>query len=237
MSDDTSTGTDNGEPTSDQAPAPQADPRVINGDQTPTPKPADTPPAEGDKGDEGKDDKGDGAKRTDWRDHARTWENRAKDNKTAADKAAQKATAAEEKLAAVLKAAGLTDESDEDPTEAVKRATTERDQAVAKAKGIEAERVAEKVARGLGADADRVLDSRAVQSALAELEDAADRDAVTAVIEKALEEHPHLKAATPPQSKPSGSTPVTGKGGEGKPSGGPSSPEDFRKLRAERRRF
>lgn len=181
------------------------------------------------------DDGGKGGDSTDWQKHAKTWETRAKAKDKAVTDAEGKARAAEERLAAVLKAAGL-EEEDEDPTEAVKRATAERDQAVEKAARIEAERVAEKVARGLGADVDRLLDSKSVEKALGELEDPTDRDAVTEVLKGVLKDAPHLKA-TPPAPRQSGSADVSGGGGEGGKASGPSSPEDFRKLRADRRRY
>lgn len=149
--------------------------------------------------------------RTDWKATSRRHEDRAKANKRAADEATAKATAAEERLQAVLKAAGIT-EDDEDPTKAVEKATAERDTAVARARQLESERVAERVARGLDANTSALLDSKRVEKALAELEDPFDEDAVTAVLQRALDDAPHLKNT--PKARPGPSTADMSGGGE-----------------------
>lgn len=183
-------------------------------DGTPQGVPANADPGNSDpaKPDTGNGAQDDPEKRIDWRATSRKHEDRAKANKKAADDATAKATAAEARLAAVLKAAGLDQgDEDEDPTEAVKRAAKERDDAVAEAKSLRAERTAERLARTAGADVDLLLDSSKVRKALAGLEDPTDEDAVKAVIAAALEANPKLKATTAAQPPPA--TDMTG-GGE-----------------------
>lgn len=219
MSDEQST-TDDGKPADT---APTGDP--AQGQQgTDIGKPADGAPA----GTEGQGKGDDGADTTDWKARARQHEDRAKKQKSAADLAATGQKAAEDKLAAVLKAAGLTPE-DEDPTEAVRKATAERDTAVAEARAVKAERLAERLARKAGADVDALLDSRAVSKALGALDDPTDVDAVQAVIDAVLKDNPRLKApAAAPPSSPTGD--MTGGGDKGS-----ASPDDIDEIRKARR--
>lgn len=192
---------------------------------------------DGEPGDKGTDDgKGtdqakpaDKGEDKDWQKFSRTWEQRSKTHEKNANAAAEKLAATEARLKAVLKAAGIEDE-EEDPTEQVKRAAKERDDALAEARTIKAERTAEKVGRALGADPDALLDSRVVAKALEALEDPTDADAVKGVIEQALKDNPRLKAATPKRTP---TADLNGGGGEGK--AGPMSIEDRREARRKRR--
>jgi osmotically-inducible protein OsmY len=144
---------------------------------------------------------------TDWKAEARKHEKRAKDNHAALEKAHADIQAEQERVKAILKAAGIGD--DEDPAEAAKRTTAERDQAAQRAAQLEAdlkaerrERAAERAARKAGANVDALLDSRGFVKALADLgDDASDKD-ITKAVEAALDAHPHLKAApaTPARS-------------------------------------
>lgn len=165
-------------------PAPATGPA---GEPTGTPAPAPEPP---------KDD-------TDWKGRSRTWEDRAKANKAAADESAAKLAAAEARTKAILKAAGIGD--DEDPAEAAKRTATERDDAKKKADQLEAdlkaerlERAAERAARKAGANVDALLDSRGFVKALTELGDDANDESIGKAVEAALKANPHLKASAPP---------------------------------------
>ncbi len=117
---------------------------------------------------------------------ARDGEKRAKEAKKAAD----------DRLAAVLKAAGLTPDGKTDPAEQLKAAAAERDKAVARARDTAVELAVYKSAAKSGADPDAILDSRGFLSSVAELDpDAADfADKVTAAIKAAVKANPKLSA-------------------------------------------
>jgi hypothetical protein len=117
---------------------------------------------------------------------ARDGEKKAKAEKKAAD----------ERVAAVLKAAGLTPDGKTDPAEQLKAAAAERDKAVARARTTAVELAVYKSAAKSGADPDAVLDSRGFLSSVAELDpDAADfADKVTAAIKAAVKANPKLSA-------------------------------------------
>lgn len=117
---------------------------------------------------------------------ARDGEKKAKEAKKAAD----------DRLAAVLKAAGLTPDGKTDPAEQLKAAAAERDKAVARARDTAVELAVYKSAAKSGADPDAVLDSRGFLSSVAELDpDAADfADKVTAAIKAAVKANPKLSA-------------------------------------------
>lgn len=173
-------------PTADPAPAvPPAQPPV------PAPKPG-PPPAKPDQpatGEQGKPE-GDG---TDWKAHSRTWEDRAKEHKRTADKAAADLKAEQDRLKAIMKAAGI-GEDEPDPAEAAKNAVAERDAALARVRQIEIERTAEKAALTAGADVTALLDSRAFTKALTELGEGATEQQISAAVSAALEANPRLKA-------------------------------------------
>ncbi|MCZ7376540.1 hypothetical protein [Micromonospora sp. WMMC250] len=117
---------------------------------------------------------------------AREGERKAKEAKKAAD----------DRLAAVLKAAGLTPDGKTDPAEQLKAAAAERDKAVARARDTAVELAVYKSAAKSGADPDAVLDSRGFLSSVAELDpEAADfADKVTAAIKAAVKANPKLSA-------------------------------------------
>ena len=135
---------------------------------------------------------------TDWKAHARTWENRAKRDKDAAAKAVADKEAADAKLAAVLKAAGLA--PDDDPAKAAEKAAAERDALATENRALRIERAAEKAGRKAGADVDALIDSRGFVAALADLDPTSSdfTDRLDAAVKTALEANPRLRATTSP---------------------------------------
>jgi len=115
-------------------------------------------------------------------------------------KAKEAAKAASDRLAAVLKAAGLTPDGKEDPAEQLKAAVAERDAAVAKVRDTAVELAVYRSAGKAGADPDALLDSRAFLAAVKDLDpDAADfGDKVTAAIRAAVKSNPKLAATLSP---------------------------------------
>ncbi|RBQ05159.1 hypothetical protein DQE82_26800 [Micromonospora sp. LHW51205] len=111
-------------------------------------------------------------------------------------KAKAEAKAERDRVAAILKAAGLTPDGKTDPAEQLKAAAAERDKAVARARDTAIELAVYKRAGKAGADPDAVLDSRGFLSSVAELDpDAADfDDKVTAAIKAAVKTNPKLSA-------------------------------------------
>lgn len=135
---------------------------------------------------------------------AREGERKAKDAaKAAQDK--QQAT-----LDAVAVALGLKPDPKADPTELVKQAAAERDQAKAAARTQAVELAVYKRAGKAGADPDALLDSRGFLSAVAELDPAADDfgDKVTKAIETAVKDNPKLAAATAGNGTPGSQGPA-----------------------------
>lgn len=133
------------------------------------------------------------------------------------EKAAKQALKAEkDRVAAILKAAGLAPDGKEDPTEQLKAAAAERDKALASARDnavdLAVYRYAAKPNSGINADA--VLDSRKFRSDIADLDpSAADfADKVEAAAKAALKANPSL--GTKPATGRMG-TDVTGSGGGG----------------------
>ena len=128
---------------------------------------------------------------------------RAKRSLAAAREAEKKAKAdkkaADERVAAVLKAAGLTPDGKEDPAEQLKAAAAKADQATAKARDTAVELAVYKSAGKAGADPDALLDSRGFLSQVADLDpEAADfRDKVTTAIKAAVKANPKLAAEAP----------------------------------------
>ncbi|MEJ2886163.1 hypothetical protein [Actinomycetospora aeridis] len=180
---------------------PPADDPSGGGNQDP---PKDTSPADPPHGG---DDKG--GDPTDWKSESRKHEKRAKDSKTALDKAQADLQAARDREKAILKAAGLAE--DDDPAEAAKKnaaerdtAVTERDEARAALKLAERSFAALEHARDAGADAALIRDSKAFDTFLAGLDD----DVTDADLGKAMgrfvKDNPRFKtaAAPPPTSDP-----------------------------------
>lgn len=108
------------------------------------------------------------------------------------------AKAANERLEAVLKAAGLTPDGKTDPAEQLKAAAVERDKAVAKARQTALELAVYRTAGKAGADADALLDSRGFLSAVDDLDpdDKDFADKVTTAIKDAIKTNPKLAAPT-----------------------------------------
>jgi len=117
---------------------------------------------------------------------AREGEKKAKAEKKASD----------DRLAAVLKAAGLTSDGKQDPAEQLRDAAAERDTATAKARDTAIELAVYKRAGKAGADPDAILDSRGFLSSVKELDpDAADfGDKITAAIKAAVKTNGKLAA-------------------------------------------
>lgn len=157
--------------------------------------------------------------------HMRTWQTRAGENKTRAEKAEQERDEQAKTLAAVRKAFGL-DQDEADPNKVAEQAqqtVAERDREL---RAMRVERAAEKAARKAGADVDRLTDSRAFATAAAKLDPADDGfgDAMTALVEKHLDEHPHLRAKSDDPPPPSNED--MRNGGEGAGAGGSGSDDD-----------
>ncbi|RLK13320.1 hypothetical protein DER29_4338 [Micromonospora sp. M71_S20] len=131
-------------------------------------------------------------------------------------KAKAEKKAAEERVAAILQAAGLTPDGKTDPAEQLKAAAAERDKAVARARDTAVELAVYKRAGKAGADPDAVLDSRGFLSSVAELDpDAADfGDKVTAAIKTAVKANPKLAATTAGQGPGKQGADHTGGGGD-----------------------
>ncbi|SCL16368.1 hypothetical protein GA0074692_6872 [Micromonospora pallida] len=135
-------------------------------------------------------------------------------------KAKEARKAADERLAAVLKAAGLTPDGKTDPAEQLKAAAAERDKAVARARETAVELAVYKSAGKAGADPDAVLDSRGFLAQVADLDpDAADfPDKVTAAIKAAVKANPKLASTPTGQGPGKQGTDHSGAGGQkGKP--------------------
>lgn len=137
---------------------------------------------------------------------AREAEKKAKADKKAAD----------ERVAAVLKAAGLTPDGKTDPAEQLKAAAAERDQATQKARDTAIELAVYKRAGKAGADPDAVLDSRGFLAQVADLDpDTADfGDKVTAAIKAAVKTNPKLAATTTGQGAGKQGADHSGAGGD-----------------------
>lgn len=93
-----------------------------------------------------------------------------------------------------------------DPAKLAEQAAVERDTALAEARRLRVELAAHQAAHAAGADPGRLLDSRAVERQLADLDpaDAAFAEQLGKVIGAAVEAHPHLRAATAPAGPPRG---------------------------------
>lgn len=169
------------DPEPDPTPAPTPAPTPPHGDPEPTdpPKPGPDHAAE-----------------------ARKWEKRSKDNHKALEDEKNARKASDERLAAVLKAAGLAPDT-EDPAKVAERLAAEnkatakeRDDANARIATIERERKLERAAHAAGVDVVAFMDSRSIDADLAALADDAPDTAYAALVKKRLEAAPYL-ALTP----------------------------------------
>lgn len=93
-----------------------------------------------------------------------------------------------------------------DPAKLAEQAAVERDTALAEARRLRVELAAHQAAHAAGADPGRLLDSRAVERQLADLDptDGKFAEQLGQVIAAAVEAHPHLRAATAPAGPPKG---------------------------------
>lgn len=116
--------------------------------------------------------------------------------RAAESKAKAEKKASDERVAAILKAAGLTPDGKTDPAEQLKAAAAERDTATARARETAIELAVYKTAGKAGGDPDALLDSRDFHKAVAGLDpDAADfGDKVTAAIKTAVKTNTKLSA-------------------------------------------
>jgi hypothetical protein len=131
-------------------------------------------------------------------------------------KAKAEAKAEKERVAAILKAAGLTPDGKTDPAEQLKAAAAERDKATAKARDTAVELAVYKTAGKAGGDPDAVLDSRGFLAQVADLDpDAADfADKVTAAVKAAVKANPKLAAASAGQGPGKQGADHSGGGGQ-----------------------
>lgn len=144
-------------------------------------------------------------------------------------KARADAKAANERMAAVLKAAGLTPDGKEDPAEALKKAAEERDKATTTARETALELAVYKVANKAdsGVNAEAVLDSRSFRSKVADLDPSSSDfgDKVSAAIKDAVKANPNLAAAKQGAAGKSGGDFSSGTG-----AGQPISEEQLAKM-------
>ena len=112
-------------------------------------------------------------------------------------KAKADAKAAQERVTAILAAAGLAPDGKTDPAEQLKAAAAERDKAVATARQTAVELAVYKSSGAAGADAGALLDSRAFLAQVGDLDPtAADfGDKVSTAIKAAIKTNPKLVAA------------------------------------------
>ncbi|MBA3907710.1 MAG: hypothetical protein H0X35_13650 [Pseudonocardiales bacterium] len=202
----------------------------------PSPPPAEAPPP----GEQGKPNGDTPAQKPgefapDWKARSRQHEDRAKQNKVAADTA----TAERDRLASVLDGLRKALDPDgagksDDPADIATRAVAERESAAAELRLLKVERGAEKAARQAGADVDALLDSRAFLTRLEKLDpaDATFADDVKSAVEDTLKDNPRLKAQ---QSAPSQSATADMSGGGDQGGGGPQTIEEIREARRKRR--
>ncbi|MFF4738785.1 hypothetical protein ACFY2W_23310 [Streptomyces sp. NPDC001262] len=99
-----------------------------------------------------------------------------------------------------------------DPAALAEQATAERDAALTEARRLRVELAAHQAAHAAGADPGRLLDSRAVERQLAELDptDGKFAEQLDSVIGAAVEAHPHLRAAPAPSGPPRGGADFSG---------------------------
>jgi hypothetical protein len=117
------------------------------------------------------------------------------------EKAAKEAVkAANDRVAAILAAAGLTPDGKTDPAEQLKAAAAERDAAVKAARDTAVELAVYRIAGKAGADPDAVLDSRGFLAAVKDLDPSSSdfRDKVTEAVKAAVKNNARLAAAPAP---------------------------------------
>ncbi|MFI5852275.1 hypothetical protein ACIA7R_31370 [Micromonospora chalcea] len=115
-----------------------------------------------------------------------------------AKKAKAESKAKDERIAAILKAAGLTPDGKTDPAEQLKAAAAERDKAQQKLRDKSLRLSVREYADKAGVDPTATLDSSAFRESVAELDPDADDydDQVLAAMKKALKANPRLAADT-----------------------------------------
>lgn len=113
-------------------------------------------------------------------------------------KAKEKAKAADERVAAILKAAGLTPDGKEDPAEQLKAARETADKAQQKLRDKSLRLAIRENASKAGADPVAVIDSASFRDSVKELDPDADDydDQVVAAMKKAVKANPKLAAGT-----------------------------------------
>jgi hypothetical protein len=131
-------------------------------------------------------------------------------------KAKQEAKEARDRLAAVLKAAGLTSDGKADPEEQIKALTEQKLAAEQRANALAVREAVRDAAAKHAANAGELLDSRKFTDQLGELDPTASdyADKVGALVAKAVKEHPAKYGTTPAKggSGRSGSSDHTGGG-------------------------
>lgn len=133
-----------------------------------------------------------------------------------AKKAKADSKAKDERIAAILKAAGLTPDGKTDPAEQLKAAAEERDKAQQKLRDKSLRLAIRENADKAGVDPAAVIDSSSFRDATAELDpDAADYDdQVVAAMKKALKANPRLAASPAGQGPGKQGADHTGGGGD-----------------------
>lgn len=130
-------------------------------------------------------------------------------------------TEADQRVAAILKAAGIETDEGTDPEQAAADDRKARETAEADARAARVELAVHRAAPGKNADATALLDSRAFQARVQDL-DPTDSDALAAAIDKAVEDNPRLAAT---QAAARSSADFTGGNGDGA-----ITPEKFRAM-------
>lgn len=128
---------------------------------------------------------------------------------------------ADARVAAILKAAGIETDEGTDPEQAAADDRKARETAEADARAARVELAVHRAAPGKNADATALLDSRAFQARVQDL-DPTDSDALAAAIDKAVEDNPRLAAT---QAAARSSADFTGGNGDGA-----ITPEKFRAM-------
>ncbi|TCB97575.1 hypothetical protein E0H26_11695 [Micromonospora zingiberis] len=132
-------------------------------------------------------------------------------------KAKEKAKAADERVAAILKAAGLTPDGKEDPAEQLKAARETADKAQQKLRDKSLRLAIRENASKAGADPVAVIDSASFRDSVKELDPDADDydDQVVAAMKKAVKANPKLAAGTAGQGSGTGRQGADHTGGSG----------------------
>lgn len=154
----------------------------------------------------------------DWKAKARQWEDRAKENKKALDKAAQDQATTKKTLDAIAVALGLKKGEEVDPQKLADQLTAERDKAAKDAQDARVELTVFRAADTHKADAGALLDSREFMRDVAELDPSAkDFNAeLAALIKQRVKDNP-TRYGRPEQGPPKKSGPAGMTGGQGAP--------------------